>query len=333
MLWSAGALTCACASVQPRPPPEETPALRTARWERLAAPGTADLRALAVVSPQVFWASGTHGTWLRSTDGGATFETGTVPGADALDFRSLHAFDAQAAVVLSAGEPARVFATSDGGAHWTLRHEVKTKGIFFDSLAFWNARDGLALGDSLAGRLAAMGTRDGGATWTDAPGPEAPEGEGGFAASNTCLAVMGDREAWMATAARVLHTRDGGATWTAAPHGLPSSASAGAFSVAFRDGKRGYLAGGDYKDPAAGSFARTLDGGATWTRGPSPRGYRSVIAIAGAALIVAGTSGSDFSLDDGATWAGLGDEAINTVAVSGSAVFGAGPKGAVYRLR
>lgn len=320
-------LLCACSAARP------APTWSGARWQRLAAPGTADYRGLSVVSDQVFWASGTKGTWLRSLDGGATFQGGTVPGAEALDFRSLHAFDAQSAVLLSAGEPARVYATVDGGAHWTLRREITTQGIFFDSLAFWSARDGIALGDALAGRFAGMVTHDGGQTWEDAPGPAAQEGEGGFAASNTCIALTGEREAWYAATGRIFHSRDGGASWSAAAHGLPSSATAGVFSIAFRDSNLGYAAGGDYKAPAApGSFSRTTDGGATWTRGAAPRGYRSVVAIAGSALLVAGTSGSDLSIDDGATWTTIGDEAINTVAGGGAGVFAAGPKGALYQL-
>ena len=37
---------------------------------------TENLRGLSAVSPSVIWASGTHGTYLRTVDGGATWISG-----------------------------------------------------------------------------------------------------------------------------------------------------------------------------------------------------------------------------------------------------------------
>lgn len=284
-------------------------------------PAPGDLRALSG-----HWASGAHGSW-RNLD-----RSGALPGD--LDFRSLRAFDDRSAVLVNAGAPARFYRTDDGGAHWTLVREIAAKEIFFDSMAFWNERDGLAMGDPIGGRFALVVTHDGGRSWQDAPGPGALAGEGAFAASNTCIAVAGDREAWFASAARVFHTRDGGATWTVSAPGLAAGATAGIFSIAFRDARRGYLTGGDYQAPKSpGLFARTTDGGATWTAGTPPRGYRSAIAVSGDALVLAGTSGSDFSLDDGRSWSPLGDEPLNAIAVAGGELSAAGPHGAVWRLR
>ena len=318
LVFAAALLSCA------------RPTLQERKWERLAATASGDLRAISGR-----WASGAHGSWRGPGNAGA------LPGD--LDFRSLHAFDDRRAVMVNAGAPARFYFTDDGGAHWTLAHEVAAAGIFFDSMAFWNERDGLALGDPVSGRFAGAVSHDGGRTWQDVPGPVALEGEGAFAASNTCLALHGEREAWFASASRVFHSRDGGATWTASVPGLAAAqatggagtgASAGIFSIAFRDAQRGYLTGGDYLKPASpGLFARTTDGGATWTAGAPPRGYRSSIAIAFEALVVAGTSGSDFSLDEGRTWSRLGDEPLNAVAQVDGELFAAGPKGAVFRLR
>jgi photosystem II stability/assembly factor-like uncharacterized protein len=54
----------------------------------------ASLRGLCAVSAKVVWASGTRGTFLRTIDGGATWQVGTVQGAENLDFRDVDAFDA-----------------------------------------------------------------------------------------------------------------------------------------------------------------------------------------------------------------------------------------------
>src|SRR5512140_3694329 len=71
-------------------------------WQALPTGVTASLRGLDVRG-DVIWASGSGGTWLRSTDGGKTWTHGVVAGAEALDFRGIQAFDAQTAVMISAG--------------------------------------------------------------------------------------------------------------------------------------------------------------------------------------------------------------------------------------
>src|SRR5438477_10697578 len=63
----------------------------------------AQLRGISAVSPKIAWASGTKGTVLRTEDGGQTWKNVSVAGAEALDFRDVQAFDAQAAFVLSIG--------------------------------------------------------------------------------------------------------------------------------------------------------------------------------------------------------------------------------------
>ncbi len=61
------------------------------------------LRGISAVSGKVAWASGARGTVLRTIDGGATWETLVIAGADSLDFRDIQAFDQNTAFVLSIG--------------------------------------------------------------------------------------------------------------------------------------------------------------------------------------------------------------------------------------
>src|SRR5262249_46794587 len=100
---------------------------------------TASLRGVSAVSEQVAWASGTGGTFLRTTDGGTTWTAGKVPGAERLDFRDVQAVDANTAYLLSIGkgETSRVYKTTDGGANWTLQLQNKDAEGFFDEMAFW----------------------------------------------------------------------------------------------------------------------------------------------------------------------------------------------------
>src|SRR5258706_80957 len=200
--------------------------LRPAELTEQSSSVDANLRAVIAVSNDVAWASGSGGTWLRTVDGGVTWRSGAVAGAEALDFRSLAAFDAHQAILLNAGGPARMFRTDDGAKSWRAVYRNDTAGIFFDALAFADRSRGYALGDPVAGRFVLIETSDGGESWHELPGPEAKPGEGAFAASNSCLVVRGD-DLWFATGgsvARVFHSADRGRSWSAADAPAPSGA-------------------------------------------------------------------------------------------------------------
>lgn len=275
-------------------------------WGRLHTPDmveqrsgvTADLRAVVAIDRRKAWASGTGGTWLRTTDAGTTWTSGTVPGAEQLDFRSLAAFDADRAILLSAGSPARMFRTDDAGASWREVYRNDAPQIFFDALRFADDARGYALADPIDGRFVLLETMDAGGTWHALPGPAAQPGEGAFAASNSALAVSGDT-LWFGTGgsvARVYRSTDRGRTWTAAAAPAPSGApSRGVFALAFAGDRRGALVGGDYQKPdEPGAFAITDDGGTSWTPREPLRGYRSSVAfLGGIRLVVTGTSGTD----------------------------------------
>ena len=120
-------------------------------------------------------------------------------------------------------------------------------------MSFWDAAHGIVIGDSIAGQFCIMTTEDGGRHWQRVPSsalPPALPNEGAFAASGTNIAVLGKSDAWIgvgaATKARVLRTHDRGRTWRVAETPLVAGASAGIFSVAFRDAKHGVIVGGDY---------------------------------------------------------------------------------------
>lgn len=255
------------------------------------------MRGVSAVSREVAWASGTHGTYLRTTDGGRTWTPAQVPGAEMLDFRAVVAFSADQAFLMSAGPGAqsRIYHTSDAGNHWQLQFTNTNPKGFFDSMVFWDEKHGVVLGDPIADESGALKfevllTEDG-QNWREIPParlPAAKAGEGAFAASNTCLAIVPgglDENLWFATGgktARVFHSGDRGQSWdvvdTPMVHG---SDSAGIFSIAFRDAMHGVIAGGDYKHPNddGPNLAFTDDGGKTWTISPlHPLAYFSAVA-------------------------------------------------------
>ena len=168
---------------------------------------TESLRGVSAVSKNIAWASGTHGTYLRTTDAGRTWLPAQVPDAVTLDFRAVVAFSATEAFLMSAGpgDQSRIYHTSDAGRHWQLQFTNTNPKGFFDSMVFWDPTHGIVLGDPIpdqssdeSGKETAqlkfelLITTDG-ETWTHLPPAQLPpaiEGEGAFAASNTCLAIL-----------------------------------------------------------------------------------------------------------------------------------------------
>jgi photosystem II stability/assembly factor-like uncharacterized protein len=164
------------------------------------------LRGVSAVSRQIAWASGTHGTYLRTTDGRIWIPE-QVPGAESLDFRAVVAFSADEAFLMSAGpgDQSRIYHTSDRGRHWQLQFTNPNPKGFFDSMVFWDSTHGIVLGDPIPDRTGKDTSKDSGQlkfellmtndgqTWTHiAPSqlPPALAGEGAFAASNSCLAIL-----------------------------------------------------------------------------------------------------------------------------------------------
>jgi photosystem II stability/assembly factor-like uncharacterized protein len=322
--------------------------IANAQWQQQPSGTQAGFRGLCAVSAKVAWASGTNGTFVKTIDGGNRWEVGKVSGAEALDFRDVDAFDANTAYLLSIGngESSRIYKTVDGGKNWSLQFKNTEKQAFFDAMAFWDASHGIAMSDPVNGKFLLITTDDGGKTWkpvSEESLPPAVDGEGGFAASGTCITVQGKSNVWFATggkAARVFRSTDLGRSWAVADTPIVSGvAAAGIFSIAFKDARNGIIVGGTYDKPneAEKSVAITTDGGRSWKLVANAKGFRSCVSYANngkKALIVAvGTSGSEYSTNNGAEWLGLDKENYNSVSFVRNTNIGwaAGPGGRIAK--
>jgi photosystem II stability/assembly factor-like uncharacterized protein len=316
-------------------------------WVNHSSGVTASLRGVSAVNDRVVWASGTGGTYIQTSDGGATWRAATVPGAETLDFRDVQALDERRAYLLASGpgDKSRIYKTIDSGAHWALQFTNPDSKGFFDALAFWDERHGIVLGDPVDGEFIIFTTSDGGEHWARQQTPAALASEGAFAASGTCLIARGQRDVWFVTGgpggARVFHSPDSGGTWTTVSTPVRNdTASAGIFSIAFSDARRGILVGGEYTKPAESlhNIAITLDGGRTWVEpaGSHPNGYRSAVGyVPDKKLWVAvGTSGSDVSYDGGKSWKLFDTGAFNAISfVSSNAGWAVGPGGRLAKFK
>jgi photosystem II stability/assembly factor-like uncharacterized protein len=277
------------------------------------------LIAVSPVDVNTAWVAGTGGTFLRTEDGGETWMSGVVPGADSLQFRDVYAVNALTAWLLSAGtgDASRIYRTADGGRSWTLQFTNQEPAGFYDCLDFWDPENGILYGDAVDGQLRVRVTTNGGAAWplVEPPAVPTPEGqEGGFAASGTCAVVGPDGRGWIATGAgdvpRVLRTEDMGRTWSAVELPLPAGEAAGAFSIAFRSADHGLVFGGDLQQAEASldNIAVTEDGGRTWAVTGRPTFPGAIyggayVPGAGPTAVTVGPGGANYTIDDGQTWA------------------------------
>ncbi|MFH4967348.1 oxidoreductase [Gaetbulibacter sp. M240] len=226
--------------------------------------------------------------------------------------------------MLSIDTPGLLYKTGDSG-RMELVYKEEGQGVFYDAMDFWNDQEGMAIGDSIGGCISIIITRNGGATWNKLDCEDLPEGlpeEGAFAASNTNIAIVGDKT-WVATnTGRIYYSADKGQSWQVSDTPIiKAKPTEGIYSLAFYDAENGFAIGGDYTNPEAHSKnkIRTRDGGKTWELvavGQNP-GYRSCVQYfpnsGGKGLVVVGFNGIDLSADAGNTWKHLSDTGFYTL--------------------
>jgi photosystem II stability/assembly factor-like uncharacterized protein len=308
------------------------------------------LQAVSVVDENVAWVSGHGATFARTLDGGTTWQAGVVPGPDTLQFRDVHAVDADTAYLLAAGpaDMSRIYKTTNGGADWQLQFLNEEPSAFFDCFDFWDSQSGIAFSDAVDGRVIFVRTADGGATWVPVDRsaiPDAAGSEGSFAASGTCLVTYGNSSAWVGSgageAARVYRTRDRGDSWTVVETPMAGGTSTtGIASLVFTSEVDGIALGGDIGDPGihTDNVAVTNDGGETWRLAGRPvfsgavYGASAVPGLDGT-LVAVGPKGLDYTRDYGSTWNSLDTLNYWAVGIAGTgAGWAVGPQGRITKV-
>lgn len=309
------------------------------QWKEFETHVKASLRGLSPVSEQVCWASGSGGTWLRTTDGGKTWDTGVIAGLDTVDFRSIHAFDENTAVVASAGQPAVIFRTVNGAKTWEKVHE-EGPDAFLDGITFLNESRGFIIGDPVDGDWMILETLDAGKSWKPlASFPSSEAGEAAFAASASSM-ITTENELIFGTGGKIsnlyfyhFETK----VWKNENTPiLQGEASQGIFALVKTE--NAVLAvGGDYKklDFRENNAFRFSDQGFQIPL-HSPLGFRSGIAFSQKEklIIAVGPSGSDLSKDDGLNWgffSSIGYHAIRS-SLDQKSVWASGSQGRIGLL-
>ena len=255
------------------------------------------------------------------------------------NFRSMSIVN-QNIYTITIGNPALLFKNGK-----VVYREINKK-VFYDSMDFWNQREGLVVGDYLDGCIGVLITRDGGENWKklDCNKFKDPiKDEGFFAASDTNISIIDDR-VWIASGginSRIYYSSDKGYSWEIINTPIIKETSTkGIYSIDFYDKNNGFAIGGDYTKPLENISNKiiTSNGGKTWktiAENQDP-GYRSCVQYFpnsnGKSLIAVGFNGIDISNDSGFSWNHINDEGYYTLRFLNDSIAYASGNGKISKL-
>ena len=279
------------------------------------------MRGLYNVDENIIWASGTGGVVMKTMNN-KDWETFFNPKFQLLDFRDIHAFNENEAIIMSSGDGCEIYKTKDGGKTWLKVYENKEKGIFFDGMDFWDNKNGIAMSDPINEELYMIETKDGGETWQKVTSniPKTLKGEACFAASGTSIKCVGDSTVYIGTGggeqSRVFMSFNRGKSWQVVNTPMRNGEASGIYALTFIDDKNGVAVGGNYIDSlsSVGNCIITSDGGKSWRKPKkSPKGYQSCVATnKNGTLIACGSLGIDISYDKGNNWKHISNDAYHS---------------------
>ncbi len=290
-------------------------------------PVNSSVRALEVVNDSTVWFAGSRGVFGFTENNGITWNIDSIKTGNIVPhFRSI-AVTNKAVFLLSIASPVLLYKSVDKGKNWKIVYRENDSSAFYDAMAFWNDKEGIAMGDPIENSLSIIITRNGGNSWQKIPGSKLPQtykGEAAFAASNSNIALHGNN-VWIVTGgkkARVFHSADKGNSWEVFDTPIIKGGQmTGIYSVDFYDDKTGIIFGGDWnkKEQNTKNKAVTTDGGKTWkliADGKTP-GYRSCVRYVpdneGKQIIAVGTPGISLSMDGGKNWQNISNEGFYTI--------------------
>ncbi len=227
--------------------------------------------------------------------------------------------------ILSVANPALLYKIKNDSL--VLVYKEVNKKVFYDSMHFFDDKNGIAMGDPTENCLSIITTNNAGNTWHKMPCsnlPKIEKGEAAFAASNTNIKIIKDK-VWLATGglkSRVFYSSDKGKTWEVSNTPIiQGEATTGIYTIDFYDENNGIIAGGNYtnKFEKSTNKAITTNGGKTWTAiatNLSPN-YVSCIQYVpnskGKKIIAVSTNGIFYSGNSGKKWEKLSNEGFYAI--------------------
>jgi photosystem II stability/assembly factor-like uncharacterized protein len=281
-----------------------------------------------VVNDSTVWFAGGNGKYGRIINSEIEMDSIIYEGS-ALNFRSI-GFNSKHIFILSIENPARLYKIdpfTDKVGPPKLVYQENHEKVFYDAMAFFDNKRGIAMGDPTDNCLSVILTSDGGNTWQKINCKELPEiieGEAAFAASNSNIAIY-KKNVWLVTGgkkARVFYSNNSGKKWAVYDTPIVQGGKmTGIFSVDFNNQYNGIIMGGnwDEKSNTTATKALTRDGGKTWKLidNNSIPGYISCVKYIpktkGNELVAVSTEGIFYSENGGLKWVKLSDASFYSI--------------------
>jgi len=291
------------------------------------------IRSLSVPSEKVIWASGSKGMIAKSTDEGVTFDWMQVKGYEKRDFRAMHAWNDQEAIIVAVAAPAIILKTKDGGASWYTVYENKDTAMFLDAIHFKDSKNGIVIGDPIDGVVFMLTSNNKGESWSKVPksyfSSNLHNGEAFFASSNSNLVHVGNAYFMVTGGLKSRIWNNGGATDLPL---LQGTSSTGANSIAVSPNQQKLvIVGGDFTQDKLSDnniigyqlFLEPKSDQKYLTKKRtilqplilgSPNGYKSCVEfINNQIILTSGTSGVDISEDGGKQWNKITDASFHVI--------------------
>ena len=270
-----------------------------------------------------------------------------LPSEKNAEFRSI-AQTEKYVFILNVGNPALLYKISKEDLSYELVYQEIHEKVFYDSMQFWNDKEGIAIGDPIEGSFSVITTRDGGVSWQKTPSDRLlhlEDGEAAFAASNTNIVIKGNAT-WIVSGgkkARIFYSSDKGKSWSVVETPIVQGKQmTGIFTADFYNSSVGFISGGNYEalNQNFDNKAVTHDGGKTWKLVAQNQGFGYASCVQyipnsnGKGLISVGASGIYYSDDGGNSWNQWStDSSLYTIRLLNDNIAIAAGKNKVIRIR
>lgn len=312
------------------------------------------IRGLSIPNNKVIWASGSKGSIAKSVDGGNQFEWMQVKGYEQRDFRAIHAFDENEAIIVAVASPGIILKTINGGKSWVKVYENVDTAIFLDAIQFKDNNYGVVVGDPINHHIVLLETQNRGDTWNQIPNKffksHVKKGESFFASSSTNLCFDFEHLFFVSGGLHSRFWENGHAKEIPMTMGMQST---GANSIAISPNQNTIMiVGGDFSKEQVSEknivgldrYRRPNSEGKHKTKFKyqwlinksiqSPNGYKSCVQfITDDKIVTCGTSGVDYSNNKGLIWKKITDQSFHVLKVQPGTqnVFFAGAGGRIGR--
>lgn len=201
--------------------------------------------------------------FVRTIDGGATWTFGPITNAAGCAASSIMALNADTAWVamFTTTGGGKILRTNDGGQTWTHQSTAlfSAPAGFPNIVHFFDANNGVCMGDPNGGYFEIYTTSDGGTNWVRTPQANIATNQPGEFGITDVYTVNGSTLWFGTNQGRIYKTIDGGLNWTVASS--PYTGFIG--GLAFKDANYGLATESDLTTVNTDLIV-TTDGGATW---------------------------------------------------------------------